>query len=111
MSRVYACPVELALDVLGGKWRAVLLAHLKEGPQRYSDLRRLAPRMSEKMLTQRLHELCDRGLITRRGGTYRLTRRGASARSVLNALYDWGTLIAPDVDARIEPPAKPRSMA
>jgi DNA-binding HxlR family transcriptional regulator len=108
MRRVYACPVELALDVLGGKWRTVLLARLKQGPQRYADLRRLTPGMSDKMLTQRLRELQERGFVARRAGAYVLTSRGASARKVLQALYDWGTEVAPDFDIRIESPARPR---
>jgi DNA-binding HxlR family transcriptional regulator len=109
MRRVYACPVELALDVLGGKWRTVILARLKQGPQRYADLRRLTPGMSDKMLTQRLRELVERGFVARRAGAYVLTGRGASARRVLQALYDWGTEVAPDFDARIELPPKRRS--
>jgi DNA-binding HxlR family transcriptional regulator len=109
MTRVYACPVELALDVLGGKWRTVLLARLKEGPQRYSELRRLVPRMSEKMLTQRLHELTASGFVTRRAGAYVLTSRGASVRDVLQALYEWGRALAPELDARIEPTTKRRA--
>ena len=107
MTASYACPVQLALDVLGGKWRVVLLAHLKEAPRRYSDLRRLVPRMSDKMLTQRLKELVAEGLILQSGGLYALTRRGESARDMLQALYDWGTEIAP-VGARLEPAALAR---
>lgn len=102
MSRAYACPVELALDVLGGKWRTVVLAHIKEKPQRYADLRRLVPRMSEKMLTQRLRELVAQGLVARRSGRYVLTSRGDSARTVLTALFRWGEQIAPLLDLRIE---------
>lgn len=102
MSRAYGCPVELALALLGGKWRTVILARLKEGPQRYADLRRLVPRMSEKMLTQRLRELSERGFVTRRAGAYVLTERGASAGGVLKALYDWGTAVAPAFDVRID---------
>jgi DNA-binding HxlR family transcriptional regulator len=109
MRRVYACPVELALDVLGGKWRTVILARLKQGPQRYADLRGLTPGMSDKMLTQRLRELVEHGFVARRAGAYVLTSRGASARRVLQALYDWGTAVAPDFDARIELPPKRRS--
>jgi DNA-binding HxlR family transcriptional regulator len=104
MARSYSCPVELALHVLGGKWRVVVLSYLKEKPQRYGDLRRRAPRMSDKMLTQRLHELIDQGLVARRAGKYTLTERGESAREVLGALYRWGSAIAPLVGARIEPP-------
>lgn len=104
MARSYSCPVELALHQLGGKWRVVVLAHIKEKPQRYTDLRRLAPRMSEKMLTQRLRELVDGGLVARRGDRYVLTQRGESAREVLGALYRWGSEIAPELGARIDPP-------
>ncbi|MBC8067697.1 MAG: helix-turn-helix transcriptional regulator [Deltaproteobacteria bacterium] len=108
MARSYSCPVELALHVLGGKWRVVVLAHIKDKPLRYAELRRLAPRMSEKMLTQRLRELVDAGLITRRGERYGLTERGESAREVLGALYRWGSAVAPQLGARIEAPARSR---
>jgi DNA-binding HxlR family transcriptional regulator len=93
----YGCPVELAVDVLGGRWRTVLLARLKEGVHRYGELRRLVPGISEKMLTQRLRELEADGLITRRDlGTvpphveYDLTDAGRSLIPVLQALHDWG---------------------
>lgn len=105
MERTYACPVELALEVLGGKWRVVVLARIKEGARRYADLRRLVPGMSEKMLTQRLRELVDVGLVTRSAGAYTLTPRGESAREVLEALYAWGEALAPELDVRVGGPA------
>jgi DNA-binding HxlR family transcriptional regulator len=99
---VFGCPVEYVLDLLGGKWRAVLLAHLKESPQRYGELRRLVPTVSEKMLTQRLHELVDDGLVEHRAdGSYALTARGDSLRPVLQALYDLGTRLAAETGAAI----------
>lgn len=104
MAATYGCPVELALEVLGGKWRVVIIARLKEKSLRYADLRRLVPRMSEKMLTQRLKELLDAGLIRRHAGLYALTARGDSARTVLEALYAWGESVAPELEARIEAP-------
>ncbi|MEO3744227.1 helix-turn-helix domain-containing protein [Plantactinospora sp. B5E13] len=98
MIRRYDCPVELAVDVIGGKWRPVILAHLKEGVHRYGELRRRMPGISEKMLTQRLRELEADGLVVRHDhGTnpphveYRLTEEGLSLAPVLQALYDWGT--------------------
>ena len=97
MPKRYSCPVELAVDVIGGRWRTVLLAHLKEGVHRYGELRRLTPGISEKMLTQRLRELAADGLIARRDlGTaaphveYELTDEGRTLAPVLQALYDWG---------------------
>lgn len=106
MASDHACPVELALDLLGGKWRTVILAHLKEAPRRYSDLRRLVPRISDKMLTQRLAELREAGFVAHRSGKYVLTERGASAGKVLQALYDWGMEME---RATALSPAKPRA--
>ena len=97
MPKRYSCPVELTVDVIGGRWRTVLLSHLKEGVHRYGELRRLIPGISEKMLTQRLRELEADGLVSRRDlGTvpphveYDLTDEGRSLAPVLQALYDWG---------------------
>lgn len=102
MVRTVGCPVELALEVLGGKWRAVILAHLKEGVQRYADLRRRVPRMSEKMLTQRLRELTADGLVARDGAAYVLTVRGDGARAALQALHDWGNTLVDDLGVVVE---------
>ncbi|UQU66348.1 winged helix-turn-helix transcriptional regulator [Couchioplanes caeruleus] len=89
--------MELTTDVIGGRWRTVILSRLKEGVHRYGELRRLVPGISEKMLSQRLRELEADGLITRRDrGTvpphveYDLTEEGRSLAPVLQALYDWG---------------------
>ncbi|AGL20255.1 HxlR family transcriptional regulator [Actinoplanes sp. N902-109] len=85
------------MDVIGGRWRSVILSRLKEGVCRYGELRRRTPGISEKMLSQRLRELERDGLITRRDqGTvpphveYELTEEGRSLAPVLQALYDWG---------------------
>ena len=97
MPERYSCPVELTVDVIGGRWRTVLLSRLKEGVHRYGELRRLVPGISEKMLTQRLRELEADGLINRRDlgmvpphVEYELTETGRSLAPVLQALYDWG---------------------
>jgi|GEM_PF-362951 len=107
LARRFGCPVELSLEVLGGKWKAVLLAQLKNGPKSYGELRRLVPRVSDKMLTQRLTDLADHGLVVRSRGTravYSLTPRGESLRAVLDALYAWGTSLAPVVGASLDAP-------
>lgn len=91
------CPVELTLEVIGGKWATIVLAHLKEGVHRYGALRRRMPDVSEKVLVQRLRGLEARGLIARRadngtppGVEYWLTEEGLSLVPVLEALYTWG---------------------
>jgi DNA-binding HxlR family transcriptional regulator len=109
MKRSFTCPVELALEVLGGKWRVVILAHVKEGAQRYAELRRRIPRMSEKMLTQRLRELVESGLLAHRAGAYRLTERGDRARKALGELHSFGETLLPELDVRIEASATQRT--
>lgn len=94
MHTKYNCPVELALDQLSAKWKTVLLAHLKQGPMRYSELRTRVPKMSEKMLTQRLRELVEIGFLEHEGNLYRLSAKGQRLRHVLDALYQWGRSIA-----------------
>lgn len=97
LSRKFNCPTEFALDVLGGKWKTVILCYLKYSPCRYRELRLLVPRMSDKMLTERLRELTEKGLVAKRkgdGGTsaavYSLTPRGQTLGKLLTELYEWG---------------------
>jgi DNA-binding HxlR family transcriptional regulator len=97
------CPVELSVVLLGGKWKAVILARLKEQPLRYGELRRQIPRLSDKVLTDRLAQLQEQGLVVREeagsaAGQYRLTRRGQSLRPLLQQLYDWGEAQAAEFD-------------
>jgi DNA-binding HxlR family transcriptional regulator len=111
LRRKFSCPVELALEILNGKWKPVILAHLKQGPRRYAELRALIPSLSDKMLAQRLRDLEELGLVQRdkRGGrgapsSYRLTARASTLRPALQALHDWGECIAGEVGAVIERP-------
>jgi len=95
LPRSVGCPVELALELLSGKWKPVILARLKDQPLRYGDLRRLIPRLSDKVLTERLADLQVQGLIVREEsgagvGLYRLTEQGQTLRPLLQSLYDWG---------------------
>ena len=97
----FHCSTEFTLHVLGGKWKTVILCYLKERPLRYAELRRLAPTLSDKMLTQRLHELMDMGLIVRRKATgrssaeaYALAPKGRSLGALLRELYRWGEVNA-----------------
>ena len=99
-ARPASCPVEHALNLLGGKWKTVVLARLKERPHRYADLRAAIPALSDKVLTQRLTELVDAGLVERskrgrRGApaTYRLSSRGTAFAPALEALYRVGLSI------------------
>ncbi|AKF07909.1 winged helix-turn-helix transcriptional regulator [Sandaracinus amylolyticus] len=106
LQRRFGCPVELSMEVLGGKWKTVLLARLKDGPLRYAELRALVPGLSDKVLTQRLRDMEELGLVevTRRAGTstYRTTARAERLRPALDALYACGVALAPEVGASVE---------
>lgn len=112
---IYHCPIEVTMEVIGGKWTPVVLAHLKDGPWRFSELRRLIPDITEKMLTQRLRELEDHDIVARTvvadtppHVTYRLTETGETLRPALQALYDWGQNTATRLSLTIEAAATPK---
>jgi DNA-binding HxlR family transcriptional regulator len=114
MHKTYGCPVELSLALLGGKWKSVIVARLKDRPLSYGELRRFIPNLSDKVLTERLKGLEAGGLVTRMRGSgqparsrYTLTERGQSLRPVLEALYSWGEQAAIDLHMQIrQPPAE-----
>jgi DNA-binding HxlR family transcriptional regulator len=97
IAKYFHCPTEFTLAVLDGKWKTVILSYLKERPCRYTELRRLVPSLSDKMLTERLHDLTRAGLVVRRPvgissltQRYALTQKGSSLNAVLQHLYAWG---------------------
>jgi DNA-binding HxlR family transcriptional regulator len=61
----YWCPVDAPVEVLGGKWKLVLLYYLSLNPRRNGELRRLIPPITQKMLTQQLRELERDGIVVR----------------------------------------------
>lgn len=92
------CPVTTALSVIGGKWKVIILWHLKEGGvKRFGELQRLVRGISQKMLTQELRDLEESGLVSRKvypvvppKVEYSLTETGWSLKPVLELLSDWG---------------------
>jgi DNA-binding HxlR family transcriptional regulator len=64
--KVFRCPTELTLDVLGGKWKTVILCFLKQRSCRYAELRKLMPNLSDKVLTDRLSGLVEAGLVVKK---------------------------------------------
>ena len=93
----YGCPVEATLDVIGGKWKGVILFHLLPGPQRFSELRRRLPAITQRMLTLQLRELEEDGIIHREiyqqippKVEYSLTEFGKTLEPILLTLLKWG---------------------
>ncbi|MEP9355107.1 helix-turn-helix domain-containing protein [Xanthobacter sp. KR7-65] len=110
LRKAYGCPVELAVEFVGGKWKTVILAWLKESPLRYNELRTRIPGVADKVLTERLKDLEQLGLVEkgtdagRRGGhIYRLTDRGERLRPALDALYAFGSAIAGELPVTLGP--------
>ena len=90
------CPVEAALDVIGGKWKSIVLFRIMEETRRFNELRRLLPNVTQRTLTNQLRELENDGLISRKVYAevppkveYSATELGQSLRPVLDALADW----------------------
>lgn len=96
--RQYYCAVELTLQVIGGKWKPIILYHLGlSGTLRFSELKRIMPNITQKMLTQQLRELERDGLVRRTvypqvppKVEYDLTDLGASVLPLIDQLNDWG---------------------
>lgn len=94
----YYCPVEATIDLIGGKYKAVILWHLTDGTKRFSEFKRLMPEITEKMLAQQLRDLESDGLITRTvypvvppKVEYNLSEFGLTIVPVLQAMCDWGS--------------------
>jgi DNA-binding HxlR family transcriptional regulator len=92
------CPVAVALEVIGGKWKPLILYQLRDGPMRFGELRRVVPQATQKMLTQQLRELERDGIINRKvyavvppKVNYSLTSYGQSLKPLLGLMCDWGT--------------------
>ena len=93
----YGCSVEATLDVIGGKWKGVILFHLLGGPKRFNELHRFLPGVTHRMLVLQLRELEDAGVIHREvypqvppKVEYSLTSFGQSLRPILLLLKQWG---------------------
>lgn len=99
----YGCAVEAALDVIGSKWKGVILFHLLDGTKRFNELRRLIPSITQRMLTLQLRELENDRVILRQvypqvppKVEYSLTDRGEKLQPILVALREWGAQIMED---------------
>jgi DNA-binding HxlR family transcriptional regulator len=106
MKRLPMLPVERALKVISGRWKAVILYQLFSGPKRLSELQALVPAVTQKVLIQQLREMQEHGLVGREifrqvppRVDYLATPLGLSLAPVIATLCDWGRRHAADLEA------------
>lgn len=95
--RSFSCPVEVALAVIGGRWKIPIICRLHEGKCRFNEMRRAIEGISQRVLTQNLRELERDGIVARKvfpesppHVEYELTEFGRTLEPVLDLLCDWG---------------------
>lgn len=93
----FGCPVEACVEVIGGKWKGVILFHLLGGTKRFNELMRLMPDVTQRMLTRQLRELEDDQIVNRKiyaevppKVEYSLTDFGKTLEPVLRMIQGWG---------------------
>jgi len=93
----FGCPVEATLEVIGGKWKGVILFHVLGGTKRFNELRRLMPGVTQRMLTRQLRDLEADQIIERKvypqvppKVEYSLTKFGRTLEPTLKTLQKWG---------------------
>jgi len=91
------CGIRCSMEVLGGKWKLLIVAELFKSKKRYSELKRSIPEISEKMLISSLQELEHHNIVVRTvleaippQVEYSLSKHGQSVRPVLETLFGWG---------------------
>jgi DNA-binding HxlR family transcriptional regulator len=91
------CPAERTLDIIGGRWKVLILWQLFQGEKRFSELFRALDGITQKMLTQQLRELEKDGIVHRQvypqippKVEYSLTPLGESLRPIVDAMCEWG---------------------
>ncbi|MDJ0705981.1 MAG: winged helix-turn-helix transcriptional regulator [Leptolyngbyaceae cyanobacterium MO_188.B28] len=102
VEKQYGCPVEVTLDVIGGKWKCVILWWLRRGARRFGELMQLMPGISQKVLTTQLRQLEADRLVSRqvfqvspRRVEYSLTAYGETLRPITDLMCEWGKAHAP----------------
>lgn len=106
-TRQYGCAVEATADIIGGKWKAVVLYYLFDGTKRFNELRRLLPEVTQRMLTLQLRELEQDGIVHREiykeippKVEYSLTEFGKSLGPIIVQMLDWGEMYMEQIEAQ-----------
>lgn len=100
--KTYPCTTSITMDFIGGKWKMVILYHLKDGVRRYNELRKIMPMVTERTLSLQLKQMEDDGIVKREVHTlkpplkveYSLTDFGKTLIPLLELIADWGSAVA-----------------
>jgi DNA-binding HxlR family transcriptional regulator len=97
MEKECFCPVTRTMAVIGGKWKPIILFCIRDETKRFSEIKKLIPGVTQKMLTQQLRELEEQGIIHREihpvvppKVEYSLTKYGCTLTPILDAMAQWG---------------------
>ncbi|WP_347374739.1 helix-turn-helix domain-containing protein [Aequorivita sp. Q41] len=109
-NKTFSCTTSIAMELIGGKWKSVILIYLVDGKKRYNELRKTISTITERTLSLQLKQLEKDGLITRKVYTkkpplkveYELTEFGKSLAPVLHAIAEWGMSVANEKGQFIE---------
>ncbi len=99
--RLHACPaLAVAFELLGKRWTALILDVIAARPARFCEIQRAIPGLSERLLAERLRELCAHRLVERtppdgRTGTYHLSPLGVRLQPALDEIRSWALALAP----------------
>ena len=92
------CPVATTVQLIGNKWKLLIIRNLLRAPQRFTEIKRTVPGISQKVLTDNLRALESDGLVTREvfaeippRVVYSLSDLGNTLRPIIEAMQDWGT--------------------
>jgi len=99
------CPAQATLEVLGGKWKGLILFHLRNESKRFNQLKNLIPGVTQRMLAKQLKELESDEIVTRKAYMeippkveYSLTTFGSTLTPILEALHGWGVNYINDIN-------------
>ncbi|MCB9165448.1 MAG: helix-turn-helix transcriptional regulator [Flavobacteriales bacterium] len=116
--QVYHCALDVTMELVGGKWKTIVLWYLRKDKKRFSELRKLIPGITEKMLSMQLRQLEKDGFISRTVHAevpprveYALTAHGKTLLPLLEEIAKWGRLMGKKFGAveKVERPAKKTS--
>lgn len=115
--RAYHCALDVTMDYIGGKWKTIVLWYLRKGPKRFSELDRLIPGITEKMLSMQLRQLEKDGLVSRTiypevppRVEYALTNEGKTLLPLLEEIAKWGRMMGARY-GQVEEVTSPRAKA